>query len=50
MGDAELRWTVRVFRDCLSAAAPDGERPARFSDIQEVIGSGMNFGPISEEQ
>src|SRR2546422_9951218 len=35
MDDAELRWTVRVFRDCLSGAAQQ-EMLAEYSEILEL--------------
>jgi len=34
----------------LEEILPDGERPARFGDIREVIGTGLKSGPISEER
>jgi hypothetical protein len=34
----------------LEEIVPDGERPARFRDIREVIGTGLKLGPISEER
>ncbi len=33
----------------LEALLPDGERPARFLQIREVIGTGLKFGPIPSE-
>jgi hypothetical protein len=35
MGDAELRWTVRVFRDCLSTAAQE-EMLGGYSEYLEL--------------
>jgi hypothetical protein len=34
----------------LEEIVPDGERPARFRDIREVIGTGLKLGPLSEER
>ena len=34
----------------LEEILPDGERPARFRDIREVIGNGLKLGPVSEER
>jgi len=33
----------------LEELLPDGERPARFRDIREVIGTGLKLAPIAEE-